>query len=207
MSNNKKVSLPNIGKEETALKTPQPNKPKTGRGGADNFPNRRFVPENDEDKALVSQLIGEILTEYRKDRVRSDEELSQRLDDYFRRCAARGQTPTVEEMCLSTGWTIQTVRDWQCGANKGFSSQTSEIIKKAKNFMQTFDAKLVIAGKMNFLAYCFRAKNYYGMRDQQDLAFIQTNPLGEITDPETLRQKYLDDVTGSGDIIDAEPEE
>ena len=192
--------------KETTLTTTKPNKPKTGRGGTDNYPSRRFVPETDEDKALVSQLIGEVLTEYRQPKVRSDEELQERLDDYFKRCAKNGQTPTVEEMCMSTGWTIQRVKDWEYGMNKGFSQETKAIIKKAKNFMQTFDAKLVISGKMNFLAYCFRAKNYYGMRDQQDLAFIQPNPLGEITDPETLQRKYLDDVTGSGDIIDAEPE-
>lgn len=195
--------------KETTLAPAKPNKPKTGRGGTDNFPSRRYVPETDEDKALVSQLIGEILTEYRKDKVKSDEELTERLDDYFRRCADRGQTPTVEEMSLSTGWSIQTVRDWQYGTNKGFSPQTSAIIKKAKDFMQAFDAKLVIAGKMNFLAYCFRAKNYYGMKDQQDLAFIQPNPLGEAKSPEELRRKYLEDVYGADadKIIDAEVSE
>jgi hypothetical protein len=35
--------------------------------------------------------------------------------------------------------------------------------------LKTFDAKLVISGKLNFLAYCFRAKNYYGMVDKQEM--------------------------------------
>lgn len=190
--------------KETTLVAAQPNKPKRGRGGSENFPNARFRPETEEDKALVSQLLGEVLTEYRQPRVRSDEELTERLDDYFRRCAERGQTPTVEEMCLSTGYSIQTVKEWQYGINHGFSPQTATIIKKAKDFMQTFDAKLVIAGKMNFLAYCFRAKNYYGMRDQQDLNFVQPNPLGETKSPEELRRKYLEDIGADPDIIDAE---
>lgn len=193
--------------KETTLAPAKPNKPKTGRGGTQNFPNARFRPETEEDKALVSQLIGEVLTEYRQPRVHSDEELTERLDDYFRRCAARGQTPTVEEMCMSTGYTISNVRDWEYGVNKGFSPETARIIKKAKNFMQTFDAKLVIAGKMNFLAYCFRAKNYYGMKDQQDLAFVQPNPLGEAKSPEELRRKYLEDIGADPDVIDAEVSE
>ena len=80
------------------------------------------------------------------------------------------------------------------------------IIKKAKGYLQTFDAKLVIAGKMNFLAYCFRAKNYYGMRDQQEVMITPNNPLGEATSPEELRRKYLEDVYGAeaDKIIDAE---
>lgn len=180
-------------------------KPKRGRGGTDNFPCRRFTPETDEDRALVSRLLSEALTEYRQPRVKSDDELAQRIDNYFLRCAEHGQVPTVEEMSLSTGYSISTVMDWEIGRNKGFSPQTSMIIKKAKGYLQTFDAKLVIAGKMNFLAYCFRAKNYYGMKDQQEVMLTPNNPLGETTSPEELRRKYLEDVRGSGaTIIDAE---
>lgn len=180
-------------------------KPKKGRGGTNNFPNSRFTPETDEDRALVSQLLNEALAEYRQPRVKSDEELAQRIDDYFRRCAERGQVPTVEEMGLSTGYSLSTVADWESGRNKGFTTQTSQIIKKAKGYLQTFDAKLVIAGKMNFLAYCFRAKNYYGMRDQQEVVLTPNNALGEAASAEDLRKKYLEDVRGSGaTIIDAE---
>ena len=184
-------------------------KPKRGRGGTDNFPCRRFTPETDEDRALVSQLLSEALTEYRQPRVKSDDELAQRIDNYFLRCAQHGQVPTVEEMSLSTGYSISTVMDWEIGRNKGFSPQTSMIIKKAKGYLQTFDAKLVIAGKMNFLAYCFRAKNYYGMRDQQEVMITPNNPLGEATSPEELRRKYLEDVYGADadKIIDAEASE
>ena len=194
--------------ESKAVTKTASNKPKRGRGGTDNFPSRRFTPENDEDRALVAQLLSEALTEYRQPRVKSDEELAQRIDDYFYRCAQNGQVPTVEEMSLSTGYSISTVMDWEIGRNKGFSPETSLIIKKAKGYLQTFDAKLVIAGKMNFLAYCFRAKNYYGMKDQQEVMLTPNAPLGEATSPEELRRKYLEDVRGSGaTIIDAEASE
>lgn len=191
--------------ESKAVTKTASNKPKRGRGGTDNFPCRRFTPETDEDRALVAQLLSEALTEYRQPKVKSNEELMKRIDDYFSRCAHNGQVPTVEEMSLSTGYSISTVMDWEIGRNKGFSPETSLIIKKAKGYLQTFDAKLVIAGKMNFLAYCFRAKNYYGMKDQQEVMLTPNNPIGEATSPEELRRKYLEDVRGSGaTIIDAE---
>ena len=139
-----------------------------GRGGKNNFPSSKMVVQTDEDKALVKKLLGEVLVEYRKPKVKSDEELAERLDGYFKRCAENGQIPTVEEMCLSTGYTYWTCYDWETGRNKGFSSETSHIIKKAKEMLKTFDAKLVISGKLNFLAYCFRAKNYYGLVDKTE---------------------------------------
>ena len=169
-------------------------KPKRGRGGTNNFPNARFTPETDEDRALVSKLLGEVLVEYRKTRVKSDEELAQRLDDYFVRCATSGQIPTVEEMCMCTGYTYTTCNDWITGRNKGFSPNTSYIMKKAKEMLKTFDAKLVISGKLNFLAYCFRAKNYYGMTDKQEVVLTPNQPLGEQLSPEDLQQKYLTDI-------------
>lgn len=169
-------------------------KPKRGRGGTNNFPNSKFTPETDEDRALVSKLLSEVLVEYRKTRVKSDEELAQRLDDYFTRCATSGQIPTVEEMCMCTGYTWSTCNDWILGRNKGFSPNTSLIMKKAKEILKTFDAKLVISGKLNFLSYCFRAKNYYGMTDKQEVVLTPNQPLGEQLSPEDLQQKYLTDI-------------
>ena len=171
-------------------------KPTRGRGGTGNFPQTQFKPETDEDRALVSKLIDEVLTEYKRPRVRSDEELAARLNDYFERCSARGQIPTVEEMAMSTGYSITTLLDWEHGKNKGFSSETSFIIKKAKDFLKTFDAKLVITGKMNFLAYCFRAKNYYGMADKSEVVLTPNNPLGGARDTKALEAQYIESVTG-----------
>lgn len=173
-------------------------KPTRGRGGTGNFPQTQFKPKTDEDHALVSKLIDEVLTEYKRPRVRSDEELAARLNDYFERCSTRGQIPTVEEMAMSTGYSITTLLDWEHGRNKGFSSETSLIIKKAKDFLKTFDAKLVITGKMNFLAYCFRAKNYYGMADKREVVLTPNNPLGDARDTKALEAQYIESVT-SGD--------
>lgn len=186
-------------KESRELVPAVTKKPTRGRGGTGNFPQTQFRPETDEDHALVSKLIDEVLTEYKRPRVRSDEELAARLNDYFERCSARGQIPTVEEMAMSTGYSITTLLDWEHGKNKGFSRETSCIIKKAKDFLKTFDAKLVITGKMNFLAYCFRAKNYYGMADKSEVVLTPNNPLGDARDTKALEAQYIESVTGGDD--------
>jgi hypothetical protein len=149
--------------------------------------------QTEEDRQLVKKLLDEVLVEYRQPKVKSDEELAQRLNDYFQRCAENGQIPTVEEMCMSTGYTYWTCYDWETGKNKGFSSETSQIIKKAKEMLKTFDAKLVISGKLNFLAYCFRAKNYYGMVDKQEMVVTPNVNNDSDYNAEDIRARYLTD--------------
>ncbi len=191
-----KTKTKSITAQTTELAKSSTAKPRKGRGGTANYPSAKFVPETDEDRALVSKLLGEVMVEYKQPRVKSDKELAQRLNDYFVRCATNGQVPTVEEMSLCTGYSQQTCYDWETGRNHGFSPETSMIIKKAKEVLKTFDAKLVIAGKLNFLAYCFRAKNYYGMTDKQEVVLTPNQPLGDQASEKELEKKYIEDVIG-----------
>lgn len=206
---------PSTPKKTTSKAKPSetpPDQPKRGRGrpkgskdkvpntnrlgkhtGAHLYSTRPGVIQSPEDQKFVAGLLSEILVEYKKTKVTSDEELEQRLDDYFSRCASTGQIPTVEEMCMSTGYSDRYIYDIEVGVHKGFSTNTSLIIKKAKHFLKTFDAKLVVTGKMNFLAYCFRAKNYYGMSDKQEFVFAPTAQLeGEIS-AEEIAKRYMSD--------------
>ena len=184
--------------EDMELIVATEKKPSRGRGGKNNFPNSKVAIATAEDRALVGQLLGEVLVEHKKPKVKSDEELVTRLHDYFMHCASSGQVPTVEEMAMSTGYSISTVWDWEVGRNKGFSSETSDIIKKAKDVLKTFDAKLVISGKLNFLAYCFRAKNYYGMVDKAEYVVTPNVKQESDYDVDDISKRYLID-SGSGD--------
>lgn len=174
-------------------------KPLRGRGGKANFPNSKAgLIQTEEDRTFVSTLLNEVLYEYKQPKVKSDEELQQRLNDYFKRCAESGQIPTVEEMAMCTGYTQATVWDWEMGRNHGFSGSTSEIIKKAKEFLKTFDAKLVISGKLNFLAYCFRAKNYYGMSDKTEYVLTPNTKSDSDYSEEDMKRRYM--IEDSGEV-------
>ena len=164
-----------------------------GRGGKNNFPASKVAVETEADKMLVSTLLTEVLVEHKQPKVQSDEDLAERFNDYFTRCAVRGQVPTVEEMCMSTGYAQSTIWDWETGRRQGFSNSTAEIIKKAKDVLKTFDAKLVISGKLNFLAYCFRAKNYYGMVDKQEMVVTPNMNNDSDYNADDIRKRYLTD--------------
>ena len=49
---------------------------------------------------------------------------------------------------------------------------------------------MVTEGKINPVVYIFRAKNFFGMKDQQEHVITPNNPLGDTTNPEELAQKY-----------------
>ena len=165
-----------------------------GRGGKANFPNSRAgLITTDEDRRLVSKLLDELLVEYRKERVTSDEELAKRIDEYFTHCSLTGQLPTIEELCVSTGYTYATVYDWETGRRQGFSAETANIIKNAKEFIKAFDAKLVTSGKLNFLAYCFRGKQYYGFVDKQEITVNANAQNEQNMDAGDIAKRYIED--------------
>jgi len=161
-------------------------------GPGDRFPSSRAgLIVTEEDRAFVSQIVMETVEAASMKPVTNDEELEQRIADYYSRCSFRGIVPTVEEMCLYSGYTQGWWTDVLCGRNKGFSHRTSVILKKAREHMASIDAKLVDSGKLNFLTYCFRAKNFYGMTDKTEVTIAPKTQDYEAIDPDEIRKKYL----------------
>lgn len=59
---------------------------------------------------------------------------------------------------------------------KGNQSQPfMDIVKKAKDFIANYDAILAASNKMNSAVYCFRSKNFYGMKDVQQIEAVASN--------------------------------
>ena len=57
---------------------------------------------------------------------------------------------------------------------------------------------MVTEGKINPVVYIFRAKNYFGMKDQQDLVLTPNNPLGQDIPPEQIAEKYIEALPEAG---------
>lgn len=47
-------------------------------------------------------------------------------------------------------------------------------------------------GKINPVSGIFLMKNSFGYKDQQEVVVTPSSPLGEQTDPEELRNRYID---------------
>lgn len=143
----------------------------------------------------IARIVGESVQYFNREIVKTDEECAERLNDYFQQCCRTGQIPTVEDMALALGTTRFTLWDWENGRSQ--NPTRSNMIKKAKEILAAIDAKLVSEGKIPQVTYIFRAKNFFGMRDQQEVVLTpNTSPLGEQQDIEKLKQKYLENTYG-----------
>ena len=160
-----------------------------GRGGTKNFPSARFEPTTYEEKTALQKALDEVYDAYVQPKVKSDQELAERFNEYFEKCRARNSIPTVEEMFLYTGYGYDGMYDIETGKSKGFSPESSKIIKKAKQYLKSLDGKLALEGHINFLAYCFRAKNYYGMVDKVEHVVLPTMDQEQIN-TNIIKERY-----------------
>lgn len=178
-----------MAKDNTEIVTQSKAIKKTGRGGKYNFPNA--IDPDTEDKETISAVLSETLRCWNMgdDRPNTDDDIYTRSQEYIQSCIDRGQRPTVENYCLALGYPRQTVHRWKNGEN--CSAIRSDIIKKAFDCFAAFDAGMASAGKLNAVLYFFRAKNYYDMRDQQELVI---QPKADITDENAVNiaEKYAE---------------
>lgn len=139
----------------------------------------------------ISRTLKHCLQWYAMPKVKSVDELKQRTYDFFTTCINRGEIPTWEKYCLSTGYYRQTLWDWVTGVSTSeLGSEANDIVKKAKDFLAAFESEMATNGKINPVVYIFRAKNFFGMKDQQEYVLTPNQPLGTDSDPTTIAQKY-----------------
>ena len=180
--------------------TPTPatdNRPAYGKGGKYNFPNARMqlIEQDDEKRAFVAKAIENNLVFFNagiQNRVSSDEELCERLNWFFSECARTQQVPNIEKMSNAIGYHRNTLLDWESGHNNGFSPFTKDIIRQAKQILASIDAELAQEGKSQPVVYMFRAKNFYGMRDQQDVVVTPNTGGIDSADRATIEAKYAE---------------
>lgn len=139
---------------------------------------------------------GELLYQLCKDMlmppVKSNQELLDRIQDYFIMISGKELYPTLEHLSLYCGITSRTFMAWRNGESSPFhdntemGDSTKAIANKAAEAMHAFDASMAYNGDVNFLAYCFRSKNYYGMRDKIEMTVEATDKLSTPQTPEQI---------------------
>lgn len=152
------------------------------------------LEQDDDKRVFIGKALKNILAISKAfdEPVRTDEALITRLSWFFEKCAESQQLPTVEKMCLAIGWPRETVFEIIQGIQRGFSPNTADILKKAKNLIASLDAELAQEGKIQPVVYLFRAKNYYGMRDQQEMVLTPNNRLNDYQDAKVIAAKYAE---------------
>ena len=143
-------------------------------------------------KDEIARIVQNAYKWFNREIVKSDEECAERLNEFFTECSRTGEIPTVEKMTLALGAARTTVWNWENGV--GCSSARMNMIKKAKQILANIDAELVLGRKIPETTYIFRSKNFYGMKDVQDLVLTPNQPLGETPDQKQLEERMVGSV-------------
>lgn len=150
--------------------------------------------------AEIKESLSNILYWRKHEAVKTDEECAERLDEFFTRMNETGEIPTVEKMALALGVSRQAVWQWETGLYG--TPERQKMIKKAKEILAALDAELVSKGKIPQVTYIFRAKNFYGMRDQAEVVITPNNPLGSETSAEEIQKRLEADIPIEGEFTE-----
>lgn len=130
---------------------------------ARNYPNQQ-ISGLEEHPEKIQGLITSLEQLYRLGKPKTNEELRERIDNYFTFCASSAVRPSVESLALACGVTRQTLYYWKKG-EKGADAEKQEIIEHALSLIHTFLEQCILSGAINPPAGIFLAKNWMGYRD------------------------------------------
>lgn len=173
------------------------DRPLTGTGGRFATPvaSMQLIEQDDEKRTFMAKAIVNNLMFYQKgvqDPVKNDDDLCERINWFFMTCAETQQLPSVEKLSNAIGVHRNTLLRWGTGELKGFSPATKEIVTQAKQILASLDAELAQEGKTQPVVYMFRAKNFYDMRDQNEVVVTPNVSGYDRVDPATIEAKYAE---------------
>jgi hypothetical protein len=162
----------------------------------------------EEDADFLSKQLGACLVAYMQPDCHSDEELQERIYEFFQWCQKQAHLPTFEEMALYCGMPCYKWNRIIKGQQRGFSEDTANILARAKEVLKALDAALAEKSQINVAAYIFRAKNYYDMVDKVETVISPAEEEEPIAIDDIQKRYGLTDyIDGEFSEVDTEGEE
>lgn len=116
--------------------------------------------------------------------------MEQRLAEYLCICEKYGIKVGNQSCYFALNIDKDDVYDWTHGRSR--SSDFSDFVKKVQKICSMYRETLMQDGQINPITGIFWQKNYDGLKDQQEVVLTPNNPLGNQTDPEELKRKYIE---------------
>lgn len=114
--------------------------------------------------SAVQEIVSSLKQLHDRGKPQNDEEVRQRLDDYFRLCEQSSIRPGIESACLALAISRQTFFRWSRG--EGCGPRRQEIVQSAKSFIAAFIEQAMLGGKISPPSGIFLMKNWLGYKDQ-----------------------------------------
>lgn len=146
--------------------------------GKNNYPQAGL---DDLEPAAVQHIVSSLKELHDKGRPQTDEELKQRIDEYFSFCERSSIRPGIESLCMSLHISRTTLFRWSNGID--CSSYKQELIQSAKSFIGAFIEQAMLCGKISPPSGIFLMKNWLNYKDTISLeeAMPQTDSKRTLT--------------------------
>ncbi len=125
-----------------------------------NFPNEKI---SDLDENFVSETVMSLRKLNSMGRPQTDQEVEERIDEYFKFCQKSGIRPGIESLCLALHISRTTLFNWNLGIN--CSQKRRETIGLAKSFIAAFLEQCMAQGKISPPTGIFLMKNWLSYKD------------------------------------------
>ena len=135
-----------------------------------NFPNAVYDRELSKQEGTCTAIISDIqclMDLNRLGKPKNEEELKERIRQYFEFCKNYDVRPGCESLCLSLCCGKSTLHRWSRG--EGVSKEWCEIINTARQMLASFWEQSFVKGKVNPVASIFLGKNWFGYRDSVEI--------------------------------------
>lgn len=152
--------------------------------------------------SIIDQQLELLATAKRRGRVNLNnvDEVEATATAYMTSCKQAGVYPTMLGFAAACGYSRKSIYEF-ISKNRG---KSVDYLDGLRSSWAAIIAQMGLARQCSESVSIFLLKNSgQGMADKAeiDIAPKVENPLGERTDPEELRRKYLEDVRGSGATI------
>lgn len=166
------------------------------KGNGKNSPvigNNGFMTEPGDNSKALAQIMG--IYNMPKIDTSNDEEVEERIQEYFEYCFNNDLKPGVEGMALAIGVDRRTLWEWETGRKRGVvDSSRADIIKKAKLFLANYMENLSQNGKINPITAIFLMKNHFGYADKQEVVITPNHNLDAAQTPEQIAEQIAVDI-------------
>lgn len=101
----------------------------------------------------------------------SRDECIEEVEGYFKLCYQYQVLPTIASLALYLGYGRETLYDYV----RNDANDFSDVLKNAINTCQSYQELPALDGTLSAPTWIFTAKNYFNMKDTQDVSISATN--------------------------------
>lgn len=118
---------------------------------------------DDLEPSTVQEIVTSLKQLHDKGKPKTDEEIRDRIDEYFLFCQQSSIRPGIESLCLSLRISRTTLFNWSNGTN--CSAKCQEYAQTAKAFIAAFIEQAMLGGKISPPSGIFLMKNWLSYKD------------------------------------------